>query len=410
MADKKYKLDKSDTISANGKKCYRIVALRSFSDVKEGDEGGYVGSYNNLSQDGNCWIYDDAIVFGGGTSVEDNATIRGYVTITDKSKIYGNAKVSNIKHKKGISIERTEIYENAEYSVNTVPGETSFTFFETVVGSKLHGNAKINSSKILTAEIKDNAVMDNAYTHAVNVFGNTVITGIGLASNGKFGSCPTVALKSKSDVLSLKTTAFTKYEVDEYNKYIWIDKSITKPITSIKEIDQIIDSNFAEEAEAEKSAEKAREAKKTNESFVDAVINLLDNIKKNSDLTKISAYKESSNKISFNCYGFDFDSHLEEIFFTFSLDDSKLTGNMTTITDEEYDHFWPYDSGPKNVKDDEGDYGYLYQFKIKLPTIKFKGGVNEAAYAFFEEIFSAPYLANEEVSEQYYEALQKVKA
>lgn len=32
MADKKYKLDKSDTISAKGKKCYRIVALRSFSD------------------------------------------------------------------------------------------------------------------------------------------------------------------------------------------------------------------------------------------------------------------------------------------------------------------------------------------------------------------------------------------
>lgn len=58
---------------------YRIKALRSFSDVRRGDIGGYVTSADNLSQEGICWIYSDAMVH--------NSTIR------QSAKVYGNAKV-----------------------------------------------------------------------------------------------------------------------------------------------------------------------------------------------------------------------------------------------------------------------------------------------------------------------------
>ena len=57
--DKKYELIPSDMEGL-----FRIKALKDFSNVKKGDIGGYVESEKNLSQDGNCWIYDNAVVMG----------------------------------------------------------------------------------------------------------------------------------------------------------------------------------------------------------------------------------------------------------------------------------------------------------------------------------------------------------
>ncbi|MDD9334284.1 MAG: hypothetical protein PV354_11755, partial [Bartonella sp.] len=42
---------------------YRIRALRDFGDVKAGDLGGFIEKEDNLSHDGNCWVYDKARVF-----------------------------------------------------------------------------------------------------------------------------------------------------------------------------------------------------------------------------------------------------------------------------------------------------------------------------------------------------------
>ena len=57
--EKKYELT-NETIMFNGHKLYRIVAIKWFNDVCCGDLGGFVESENNLSQQGNCWIYGNA--------------------------------------------------------------------------------------------------------------------------------------------------------------------------------------------------------------------------------------------------------------------------------------------------------------------------------------------------------------
>ena len=57
--NKKYELGKKES---NGLR--RIIALRSFGDVKKGDIGGYVESESNLSQEDSCWVYGDARVSG----------------------------------------------------------------------------------------------------------------------------------------------------------------------------------------------------------------------------------------------------------------------------------------------------------------------------------------------------------
>ena len=82
---KKYELIDEGTIKY-GAKLYRIKALRDIGSlhtpmVKAGDLGGYVRSENNLSHEGECWIYDEGVVFGKAL-IRDNAVVmnRGQVS------------------------------------------------------------------------------------------------------------------------------------------------------------------------------------------------------------------------------------------------------------------------------------------------------------------------------------------
>lgn len=61
--DKKFELT-TDTKMLLGRKLFRIKALISFGDVKEGDLGGYVEKESNLSHNDDAWVCGDACVCG----------------------------------------------------------------------------------------------------------------------------------------------------------------------------------------------------------------------------------------------------------------------------------------------------------------------------------------------------------
>ena len=95
MTQKKYTLSAHPSHHHDGRRIYRIQALRSFGDVGEGDWGGFVESESNLSQFGNCWIYDDAIAMGnsivtGDAKMMDNAVIKGSSVIMDEVTLSGS--------------------------------------------------------------------------------------------------------------------------------------------------------------------------------------------------------------------------------------------------------------------------------------------------------------------------------
>ena len=92
--EKKYKLTK-ETINVFNKTLYRIEALRDFNDVKKGDKGGFVEKEDNLSQSDNCWVYDNAKVFGNAV-VRNNAHVYGNTEVYNYAKVYGNAEVYGI--------------------------------------------------------------------------------------------------------------------------------------------------------------------------------------------------------------------------------------------------------------------------------------------------------------------------
>lgn len=94
---KKYKLT-DETIEYNCVTLYRIEALRNFGSIKTGDKGGFVQSYHNLSQEGDCWIHGEAKVFGNAKVYENaqvfgSAEVCGYASVKGNAFVFGRAKV-----------------------------------------------------------------------------------------------------------------------------------------------------------------------------------------------------------------------------------------------------------------------------------------------------------------------------
>ena len=107
--EKKYELT-DITINWHGRVLHRIKALRDiecgwiFRDVSVGELGGFIEKEENLSHEGDCWIfqdakvYDNAIVTGDAqvfqdAQVYDNAKIGGTSIISDNAQIHGNATI-----------------------------------------------------------------------------------------------------------------------------------------------------------------------------------------------------------------------------------------------------------------------------------------------------------------------------
>ncbi len=99
--EKKYELVPDRQIIVAGTTLYRIRALKDFGNVKAGNLGGFVRSEDNLSQDGDCWIADEAQVYDEAV-VSDDARIYGH------GRVYGRGRVSD----KGQVLGNGQVFEN----------------------------------------------------------------------------------------------------------------------------------------------------------------------------------------------------------------------------------------------------------------------------------------------------------
>jgi hypothetical protein len=77
----KYELT-DETIQHFGRTLRRIKALTSFSDVSNGDLGGFVESVGNLSPEGDAWVYGNARVYG-------DAQVYGNARVSGDARVYG---------------------------------------------------------------------------------------------------------------------------------------------------------------------------------------------------------------------------------------------------------------------------------------------------------------------------------
>lgn len=131
----KYRLT-DETIDFCDATLYRIEALRNFGSIKAGEKGGFVQSYHNLSQEGDCWIhgeakvYENAQVFGsaevcGYASVKGNAFVFGRAEVYGWAKVFGKAQVFGDAKVYGNAFVHgdAEVYDKAEvFGVASVYG------------------------------------------------------------------------------------------------------------------------------------------------------------------------------------------------------------------------------------------------------------------------------------------------
>lgn len=135
---------------------HRIRALRDVGGiVHAGDWGGYVQTADNLSQEGDCWIFGDAIacedaLVSQGAQVSEEAVIRGSALVSGTASVSGSAVVE----------------DHAIVMAGTVEGDCFIS-----------GNARLceNRQTHIPPLITDRSVVFGEIFGSVAVFGNSVI-------------------------------------------------------------------------------------------------------------------------------------------------------------------------------------------------------------------------------------------
>lgn len=158
----------------------RIRALVDISDkVRAGDLGGYVQGEQNLSQEGSCWIDEEAVVslqarVTGDAQIQHRALITGRALVTGRASVGGNAHVR----------EQVTISGSARVAGGTLQDSAQVSGEAQVIGCSVFDHALISGSAFVRcadvygwSRIVDHAVVKGAggSIPAVRIFDRAVI-------------------------------------------------------------------------------------------------------------------------------------------------------------------------------------------------------------------------------------------
>jgi len=132
---KKYRL--ADRIKYGDKTLWEIEALLDFGTIRKGQKGGLVEGEWNLSQKGDCWIWQGSKVMGrakvwGNAQVWGNAIVMDAALVGDFAKVYDRAKVCG----------NADIYGEAQIYGDAVVSGTA----------KVWGRARVSGTAIVGGE------------------------------------------------------------------------------------------------------------------------------------------------------------------------------------------------------------------------------------------------------------------
>ena len=207
----KYTLDRNEKKMYQGHTVYRII-------YNDGTKGGWLQSEANLSQDGECKVLDDAVVFGssivqdnaivydralvnggkilGRATIAGSASISGPVVVSDNASVYGNAFV------KGSVVVDSNARVNGNASVHAVKGSYLRSPAIRITGrSRVCGNAKVSiCCTCHSLRVLDDAVISGNSAISGNVLVYAVLNDVGSVNF----DCDTPATVFTSDDLPKK--------------------------------------------------------------------------------------------------------------------------------------------------------------------------------------------------------------
>jgi len=99
-----------------GRTLKQIRALRDFGKVKAGDIGGWIEKEENLSHEGDCWVYDLAKVYDSAV-VKDSAIVRDLAEANGSAVVSGSAVVRDLAEVNGSAVVSGSAVMNASVVV-----------------------------------------------------------------------------------------------------------------------------------------------------------------------------------------------------------------------------------------------------------------------------------------------------
>lgn len=154
-----------------GRTLWRIQSAKDFVNsstnekISKGELGGWIGSDENLSHSGTCWVADGAMVY-------DSAWLSSDAQVMDYAEVYDSADVSG----RAIVGARAKVYDRA-----SVRGNTSIVGHSCVYGNACvygdvfaYGKTRIGGSAEVGGSIR--------FEGAVNILDNSEINAAGLIS------------------------------------------------------------------------------------------------------------------------------------------------------------------------------------------------------------------------------------
>ncbi|EOC1325025.1 hypothetical protein ACI09X_001168 [Cronobacter dublinensis] len=194
----KYQLSEATRVyryTRNGEPCSvtlrQLIALRDFAGVRAGTPGGWVESTENLSQHGECWVYDHNSVVFAGAKIRGNArisqpcVIHHDAVIGDDAWIDG-AQISDGAHVSGRAMVQCSVVRGDCHLF----GESRVLHNSLIVGAKgltadgdsalrIYGHATVSASRVVhQAQIYGHALVTHAFIeHRAEVFENAILEG-----------------------------------------------------------------------------------------------------------------------------------------------------------------------------------------------------------------------------------------
>lgn len=255
---KKYELT-DETKEIGGRILHRIKALIDLFGAKAGDLGGWIEKEENLSQEGQCWVSNNACVFGNAkvynnACVHGDARVFGDACIFDNARVFGSACVSGNTHVSGCACisGNVRVRDNAK-----VFGDAYISDYARIYGNaKVFGNAWIHNDAHVYGDAK---VFDHAYVFGnacvydnACVYGNTYVHGDAIICERMFVSYSRIDTDLRTDMaaslrgqcnLLLIRNKVIAYKIVNRNLTSLYDKNFIYKIGEIAEVENPDESN-----------------------------------------------------------------------------------------------------------------------------------------------------------------------
>ncbi len=150
----------------------QIEALVDFTNVRAGERGGWVEDTTQLSQQGNCWLYDTSALLYAGARVSGEARICGASIISHGAQIDGEASIddSYISH-------HAHVTGQASVRASQVSGECVISDVARISDCHVRACQGFTDDTHLRLRIADRAsVYASRIVHQAQIYGSALVS------------------------------------------------------------------------------------------------------------------------------------------------------------------------------------------------------------------------------------------